>query len=285
MARIKLLLAFFGLAVFAAGLGAACYWWEKFARPDLVVTRHMEGKSTLSSERPDLGRRHFDEAVDLLRKGELIAARDRLLYLIRYYPESATHEDARRIVGEINLDLLVSRIPLERKTEHVVRRGEALVSIARRNRTTIDYIMRANGKTTPLIYPNESLVVHPLDFRMEIDLEKERLTVLDGDQLFKEYPILDRHLPEGLKPPVTTTVSEKVAWLDDHPINFQDPDYFACQKWMRSGTMGLFIRHVVSDGEENEAEGRKPYGVMLSKPDLEELYTIISTGSEIALVN
>ena len=173
MARLKLLLAFLALLIFAGGVAGAVYFWQKFMRPDIVVTKHIEGKAEVPRKKPDLGKRHFDAAIDLLKEGELVSGRDRLLYLMEYYPESKTYEEAKRIVGEVNLDLLISKIPQEKKTEHIVRSGQALVTIARRSQTTIDYIMRANAKTTALIYPNEALTVYPLDFSVEIDLGRE----------------------------------------------------------------------------------------------------------------
>jgi len=280
MARFKFVLAFLAFVIFAAGVGGAYYFWKKFVQPDSVVTRHIEGKGENQREKPDLGKRHFDDAIQLLQDGEMLAARDRLLYLMEYYPESKTYKDAKRIVGEVNLDLLLSRIPIEGKGEHIVKRGEALVTIARRNKTTIDYIMRANAKNTALIYPDEVITVFPLEYTTEIDLEKKKLTVRDGEKFFKEYDILDTNLPEGLSAPVSTSISEKVAWFNEKPINFMDENYLSCQKWIRSGKMGLFIRHVLPD----DAGGKKPYGVMVSKPDLEELFTILRNGTGVKVI-
>jgi hypothetical protein len=282
MARIKFLLAFLALLVCVGGVGGAWYFWEKFAQPELVVNRHISGKGEGSLGRPDLGQRHFDAAVALLREGELVSARDRLLYLMRYFPESATIPEAKRIAGEVNMDLLLSRIPLPGKTEHVVRRGEALLTIAGRSRTTIDYIMRANGKTTELIYPDEALVVYPLDFRVEISLAKGTATVYDGEDFFKEYAILDRNLPADVRPPVSTTVSERVAWFGSQPVNFTQPSYMSSAKWLRTGRIGLFLRQV-DPGEAGGGEGR-PFGIMLANPDLEELFTILRVGSKVDLV-
>ncbi|HQZ27839.1 MAG: LysM peptidoglycan-binding domain-containing protein [Verrucomicrobiales bacterium] len=281
MARIKYLLAFFAMLICIAGVGGAYYYWTKFAQPEIVVNRHISGKSGDTLERPDLGKRHFDAAMDLIKTGELVSARDRLLYLMEYFPESATFGEARRIVGELNLDLLISKIPIPGKTEHTVKRGEALVTIAKRSKTTIDYVMRANAKTSEFIFPDEVLTVYPLNFRVLINLVKKTVTVLDGEHFFKEYTILDSHLPADLRAPVSTTVSEKVAWDGSKPINFTDTNYMDCAKWLRTGKIGLFIRQL--DEDNDSSKQARPYGVMLAKPDVEELFTILREGSKVDL--
>jgi len=281
MARFKFLLAFIALLICGGGVAGAYFYWKKFAQPELVVNRHISGKGGGTLERPDLGKRHFDAALALLREGELVSARDRLVYLMQYFPESATYEEARRIVGEVNMDLLLSKIPMPGKVEHKVRRGEALVTIASRNQTTIDYIMRANGKTSEFIFPDEPLTVYPLRFRVEISLGKDTVTVFDGEALFKEYQILDLNLPSDIKAPVATTVSERVAWYGDQPVNFTHPAYMSCAKWIRTGKIGLFIRQSNPGGEGGES---RPYGVMLANEDLEELFTILRVGSKVDLV-
>jgi LysM repeat protein len=281
MARFKFLLAFIALLICGGGVAGAYFYWKKFAQPELVVNRHISGKGGGTLERPDLGKRHFDAALALLREGELVSARDRLVYLMQYFPESATYDESRRIVGEVNLDLLLSKIPMPGKVEHKVRRGEALVTIASRNQTTIDYIMRANGKTSEFIFPDEPLTVYPLRFRVEISLGKDTVTVFDGEALFKEYQILDRNLPSDIKAPVATTVSERVAWYGDQPVNFTHPAYMSCAKWIRTGKIGLFIRQSNPGGEGGES---RPFGVMLANEDLEELFTILRVGSKVDLV-
>tara|TARA_R110002096_G_scaffold23696_7_gene75368 strand:- start:1972 stop:2817 length:846 start_codon:yes stop_codon:yes gene_type:complete len=281
MARFKFLLAFLALLICAAGVSGAFYYWKKFAQPELLVNRHLEGGDG-QREKPDLGKRHFDKALGLLKEGELVSGRDLLLYLMDYYPESNTYDEARRVAGELNLDLLISKVPQPGKTQHVVRRGEALVTIARRNSTTIDYIMRANGKTNALIYPDEELTVYPLDFSVEIDLEEGVITVYSDGDFFKEYQVIDTNLPADVAAPVSTSISEKVAWDIDRPVNFSDANYLNCSKWARTGKLGLFIREKSVDSSSG---GSAPYGVMVSKSDMEEIFTILRVGTEVRLVN
>jgi len=282
MARLKFLLAFFALLICAAGVAGAYYCWTKYAQPEISVTRQIQGGGTVERKKPDLGKRHYDAAMALLKEGELVSARDRLLYLMQYYPESKTFLDAKRVAGEVNLDLLISLIPQPEKSYHVVKRGEALITIARRSSTTIDYIMRANGKTTALIYPEEELIVYPLNYRVEINLDSGNLTVLEGDKFFKEYAIVNVNLSPEVSGTVTTTISEKVAWDVDRPVNFRDASYLNCSKWIRTGKIRLFIREYAP---ERADVGAAPFGVMVAKSDMKELFTILRIGTEVKLVN
>lgn len=282
MARLKFLLAFLALLICAAGVVGAYYYWTKYAKPEISVARQITGEGAAKRQKPDLGKRHFDDAMALLTEGELVSARDRLLYLMQYYPESGTYSDAKRVAGELNLDLLISEIPHPKKTQHVVKRGEALITIARRSNTTIDYIMRANGKTTVLIYPDEELIVYPLNYRVEISLEAGTLTVFDGKKFFKEYKIVNVNLPPEVAGTVVTTISEKVAWDVDRPVNFTDANYLNCSKWIRTSKIGLFIRE---SSLESTSAGSAPLGVMVEKSDMEELFTILRVETEVKLVN
>lgn len=292
MARIKLLFLFFALMVLAAGVFGAAYYWKNIARPNWEMVQEIENKSPKKKKKspPDLGKREYLAAVDLLKDGELMAARDRFYYLMEFYPESAYYHDARRIVGEINLDLLISRLPIPSKTEYVVKSGDALSTIARRNDCTIDYIMRANGRTTHLIYPGDRLTVYPLDFEVEIRLKNKTVTVKKDGKYLKEYPILDTNLPPVLKPPVTTTISERVAWDGGRPVRFNEKNYFSCTKWIRTSKIGLFIRadDPAADSGKEESDSRNSaatYGIMVAKSDLEELFTILRVGSPVTLLD
>ena len=95
MARFKLLLAFLAFMICAGGIVVAYFYWKKFAEPEMFVNRQISGEGEVR-EKPDLGKRHFDKAIDLVKEGEIVSARDRLLYLMTYFPESKTHSEARR---------------------------------------------------------------------------------------------------------------------------------------------------------------------------------------------
>ncbi|MCB1065123.1 MAG: hypothetical protein KDN20_19680, partial [Verrucomicrobiae bacterium] len=104
MARLKLFLAFCALVILAAGVFGVAYYWKNYFRPNWEVTQEIEGTKVGGTNRelPDLGLRDFAAAEDLLVQGELQAARDRLYYLMEFYPDSSAVPKAKHIIGEIN---------------------------------------------------------------------------------------------------------------------------------------------------------------------------------------
>ena len=141
---------FIALVILAAGIAGATYYWQNIAQPDFTMTQVIDGQVVPTAELPDLGKRHFDEAIKLLKDGNKLGARETLYYLLEYYPESKTYPEARRVLGEVNMDLLISRTPMPGKTEYIVRSGDAPTTIARKTQTTINYLMRANSKNSSI---------------------------------------------------------------------------------------------------------------------------------------
>ncbi|MCB1231422.1 MAG: LysM peptidoglycan-binding domain-containing protein [Verrucomicrobiae bacterium] len=287
MARLKMLLAFFALVVLAAGaLGVAIYW-KKYFRPNWEATREFESGKTAAhrADLPDLGIREFEAAEALLIDGELQAARDRLHYLLEYYPDSKAAPQAKEIIGEINMDLLLSRTPIPGKEEHVVQRGDFLAPIARKYQTSINYIMRAGGRMDPTIYPGDRLVVYPLNFQVRISLGKKTITILTPDEgkFFKEYEIRNVNLPARLKPPASTKIEDMVAWNDGKLVGFDSSHYFEATKWIRTGLIGLFIRQ---EGSQSSGSGEDstPFGVTVDKADLEEMFAYLRHSNPVTLV-
>ncbi|MDF1812971.1 MAG: LysM peptidoglycan-binding domain-containing protein [Verrucomicrobiales bacterium] len=282
MARLKLVLAFFALMILTAGVAGAAYYWQKYVQPQKEVVETIANKDP--ETKPDLGRKHYDRALAFIDEGELISARNELQYMLEIYPESPTITEAKRVLGELNLDLIFSKIPMEKKSEYHVKSGDAWSVVARRNKTTFDYIMRANGKTTTLIYKGEDLLVYDFsDCEAEIDLDAKTLTVKEGGKFIKEYKILDHNLPSHFPSKTSTSISEKVAWFKDGSVNFMSSNYLHSRKWIRTGKMGLFIRQQLDEDEVEEGD-TKPYGVMVAKTDMEELFSILRGGSKVSVL-
>lgn len=311
MAHVKLILAFFALVILSAGVLVAVWFYKNIVAPERAIVQGTEVRAAVPEGEkpagPDLGKRQFAKAVELLQSGDLQATLDQLYYLMQYYPDSATYPDAKRIVGEINLDLLLSEIPIEGKTEYTVVSGDALSRIARNHKCTINYIMRVNGRTTDKIFKGDRLTVYPLDqFSIVIDKSDAVIRVERDGKLFKEYPVQRMALPPMVRAPTSTTVQDLVAWGDDGRRMFDDIDYLGANKWIATAKKGLLIRatrdHTVvvaaakpAPGDEAEEGGDgasgaattslgQDYGVMVAPDDIEEMFAYLRGGTPLRLV-
>src|ERR1035437_2676998 len=139
----------------------------------------------------DPGTMAFQKAHELIAVGKLAEAHEKLTTIVNIFPTSNSAPAARRIVGEMNLDELLSASHLEGKKNHVVKRGDSIFAIAAQNRTTIDCIMCLNSMMEfKNIQPGDELVVLPLDFRLLVEPRRLALSLWDGGRFVREYTIL-----------------------------------------------------------------------------------------------
>ncbi|MCF6312715.1 MAG: LysM peptidoglycan-binding domain-containing protein [Verrucomicrobiales bacterium] len=174
---------------------------------------------------------------------------------------------------------MISKIPLQGKTEYVVESGDALAAIARRNKTTIDYIMRANGRVTGVIHPGDRLMVFPLQFEVVIDKSDEMVVLKLKGVFFKEYPVIQFALPPQIKVPVKTEIKDRVAWFGEKRVLFNDKNYLNSKKWLQTNRRGLIIR--AFDGSDKKEQD---FGILVAPEDLEEMFVLFRVSTPIRFI-
>lgn len=243
-------------------------------KPDAEVEQMLD-----SAKLPDIdpGEKAFQKAHELLALGKIAEAREKLGAIVISYPSSSSAPLARRIVGEMNLDELLSTAHTENKKSHVVKRGNSFLGIAGEHKTTLDMIMYLNGMMElKNIQPGEELIVMPLELRLLIEPQRKTLSVWDGDRFIREYPII--HLGVSGKLPVgKTKISSKSAELDGHAVAPQSKDYRAAAKIIQIAKPALLIR---GGGESTE---EAPRGIILNSHDMEEISLLTRVGNEVEI--
>ena len=250
--------------------------------PDPV--RVVEGQSDVdiatmldSAEMPDIdpGERAFQKAHELLALGKISEAREKLTAIVNVFPASSSAPVARRIVGEMNLDEVLSTTHMQGKQVHVVKRGDSLLGIASNYRTTIDCMMHLNSMLElKSIQPGDELIVMPLDFRLLIEPKRRAISVWDGGRFILEYPLL------GVPGSVTgslpkTTISSKSAEFEGRRVQPQSKSYRTADKLIQLARPALRIQ--AWDGT-----GDKPAGaLLLRRADMEELSLLTRVGNEV----
>ncbi|MES2470349.1 MAG: LysM peptidoglycan-binding domain-containing protein [Verrucomicrobiota bacterium] len=291
MARIylRILASLFALAVLAGTVLGVYYVYKETYLPEKERTQEVRALLTTTAPKADPGKKQFDHAMELIRQGELEAARRLLTEITEVYQDSDRYQDSRRVLGEMNLDRLFSRIPMPGKLEYTAARGDSLQLIAQRFRTTLSYIKRVNNLLGHVVHPDDRLIVYPLDLSLQVDLGSKRLTVLKEGRYFKDYAIAGMHLPYPSLPE-QTTVADKPAWIDNKKIQPTDERYPSSRKWLQTvskpGRPGIVFCTPLPEAAAAPAAGPAPLsatpaGIYLSGPDIEELSTLIRVGAPV----
>lgn len=286
---IRILASLFALAVLAGTVLGVYYIYKETYLPE--KQRDMEVRTLLTSTAPkaDLGKKQFDQAMDLIRKGELDAAKRLLTEIMEVYQDSSRYQDARRVMGEMNLDRLFSRAPMPGKLEYTAVRGDSLQLIAQRFRTTLAYIKRVNHLLGSVVHPNDRLIVYPLDLSVQVDLPNKRLTVLKEGRYFKDYDISGHHLPYPSLPE-QTSIGDKPAWINDKKIQPTDDRYASARKWLQTtgkpGRPGIVFctpprAELANPAPTTAPAGDPTPGIYLHESDIEELSTLVRAGASV----
>jgi hypothetical protein len=232
-----------------------------------------------SAELPDIdpGEKAFQKAHELLALGKIDEAREKLTAIVNVFPTSSSAPIARRIVGEMNLDEILSTSHMEGKKSHIVKRGNSFLGIAAEYQTSLDLIMHLNGMMElKNIQPGEELIVMPLEFRLLIEPQRKALSIWDGPRFIREYPILHLGVP-GKLPPGKTKISSKSADLNGRQVAPQSKDYRGAEKVIQIAKPTLQIRGATEIGESY------PNGIILLSQDMEEISLLTRVGNDVEI--
>jgi len=300
--QFTILIAVIALGLLGAAVIGVAYYFEQVIKPETVALQTIKEQQQDPGSLPDPGAKEYEAAVGFIRGGDWVPARERLTYLMRYFPESAKFPEAKRILGELNLDLLLSETPAPEKYKYTVKSGEAgLSAIASRHKTTVDYIVRANGLSSNVIHAGDEYWLCPLIFVLEANMSKRELIVyrmqvpkpdevapspvndtVPQEVFFKSYPILDANLPPTIKVPSTAEISDKPIWLNNGKrASFGSVSYHGGHRWLQTARPGLVLQAMPGDPASASIERKS--GILLAEPDLNELFTYIRTGTELRL--
>jgi len=306
--QLKLLLFLIVLGITLGCMATAYYIYDKVLKPEKAIQDQMAGMKKVDMPRIDPGAKRFEVAVEQIKQGRIMEGREALYKMLQQFPDSATCSEAKRIIGEINLDELYSINQKAGKKDYIVQPGDSLALIASRQGTNMDMIVRLNGLMGITLQPGDHLTLVPLDFSVVVDVSNKTVTlrrkVGDKEYFFKEYSATDLRLPPGIKVPFETEVRGKSAVADGKSVLSTDPRYVDAEKWLPGSKPGVVLRTppvakaIPVPAPASEAKSKKAAtgpaldmieiapetGVFLDRADLEELFALVRNGSKLYFI-
>jgi LysM repeat protein len=295
--RFKILVFVLTLALLGGTFLAAYWFYDTIDQPERLAEQQLlrRQQQTNKGPAPDPSAPSFQKINDALAAGQLEDVHEQLNRLLKVYPDSPWETEARRMLGEMNVDRLFSRSPMPGKRDYIVKSGDSLAKIEKGSLTTIPFLKRLNNLTSLNLQPGDRLVYQPLEFELEVRLADEVLTVRQKAAagldpiFFKNYRLTAVAVAPTFPKVLKTQIQEKPAWVGDRKVLATDPQYAFARKQLlttgRPGRPGVLFRPdservTVPTGGVSAAV----QGIFLDDGDLEELSTILRTGTPVVIL-
>jgi LysM repeat protein len=277
-------------------------WWQRLFRARRISAAGIERYNAIPRVTYVLPNvKKLQHARGLVGKGELSEARAILVKALITAPKSPVTRELRDLLGDINTQIFFSKEPSPRKTEYTVKRGDALVSIARKHESSTEAIIRVNDLHSTLIRPGEKLLVPQLDFTITIDLPRTRVIVHDSHGFFTQYPIVSAELPTGRQTTIQTKVTAKSFWQNGKPVRPNQGLQNESTPRINLGRTG-YVLYGVEEGSDTDTSeiavetddkdgtpdprvaSRSPRGIAMLKDDITEIELLIRKGTPVTVI-
>ncbi len=233
------------------------------------------------------------EAEQALQKGDLLAARDSYLSVLEKSNDAAVCRQVEGKLGEINIKLVMSPLPMPHdKIIYLVKNGDFLGKIARKNGTTVQLIQQSNNLANPnRIKKGDRLLVLKGTFSIDVSKSKNELLLKLNNKFFKRYSVATGKFgktPEGTFK-ITQKTVEPVWWSPDgKEVPYGDPKNILGTRWMT----------LKATGKTPDARGYGIHGTWLNNSigkaasagcvrmhnsDVEELFTLVPAGTKVVI--
>ncbi len=273
----------FVLLLAAFIFGAAWFGYNLVFKEDIQVRKEQRGEITPSAT-PDISLPEFEAAAKLRQEGKLVEARNALTLLIQKYPNGLHVEEAKDLLGEANVDILLSTHPSPEKEEYIVKPGDVLAKVGRRMKSTPELIMRMNNLSGTMLRIGQKLLISHPNFSIIIQRKAKVIVLLNNGAFFKQYHVREEKLPAKATPKIITRVSETLAWKDGKRVGFGTKEYAESTRWIRLANSAYTI-YSVPDGAHSTVEEPPSQGLGLDASDVEELSSLVNNKTPVTIID
>jgi LysM domain-containing protein len=265
--------------------GAAWFGYNTFVKEEIEFKKEQRGEVPPEPV-PDFSLPEFQAAAKLRQEGKLAEARDALIAFIQKYPGGLHMEEAKDLLGEVNVDILLSRYLSPEKTEYVVKPGDVLAKIARKLKTTPELIMRMNNMSGTMLRIGERLLISRPDFSIVIQRKANLVVLLNHGVFFKQYHVREAKLPPKQPPTITAKVAETMAFKDGKRVGLGSKEYIGSTRWIRLAGAPAYTLYSTPDAAHPNLDQPPPAsGIGLAASDVEELSGLVNNGTSVTITD
>jgi LysM repeat protein len=276
-----LFVLFLAIVIFG---GAAWFGYNFVFKEDIQVAKEQRGEVT-PEPRVDLTLPEYEAAAKLRQDGKIPEARAALTTFIQKYPTSPHADEAKDLLGEVNIDIFLSRTPSPEKEEYIVKPGDVLAKVARKVKSTPELIMRMNNLSGTMLHIGEHLLISHPDFAIVVQRKPKLLVLLNHGGFFKQYRIQEEKLPAKMGSKVTARVAEVMAWRDGKRVGFGTKEFIGSTRWIRLNNQACTIYSVVDAAHPTLGEPPPPQGIGLAAADVEELSSLVNNKTAVTITD
>ncbi len=226
-------------------------------------------------------------AKELEAKGDLLEAKNVYQKLANDFPNANLNEIAgwQKKTEDINIKLLFSSALTPNAVFYAIKPGDTLAKISREFKTTPELIMKSNNLAGDKIIPGRKIKVWTAPFSILVDKSQNTLLLKANEEVIKSYAVSTG------KNNCTPVGVFKIVNKLPHPTWFKagavvpanSPENILGSRWMGFDLPGYGI-HGTTDPKSLGTQATQGC-VRMSNAEVEELYAIVPTGTEVTIVD
>lgn len=251
-------------------------------QPRVKIT---EGTANAQSGQEAAPQELFDQAMAYKEDGELPKAQQILRLIYNEYIDYERIEDVQQELERINMRIIFSNTPSPSATIHEVVKGDTLGELAKKYGTTIELIKRSNNLDSNIIRIGQKLRIWSGRFNIFVDKSQNILILKEGEHVIKVYNVStgkNNSTPVGSFK-VTNKLTDPVWFNKGVVVPPESPANVLGSRWLGFDIPGYGIHGTVEPDKIGEQVTAGC--VRMLNTDVEELYSIIPVGTEVAIVN
>lgn len=279
------LTALLALALLALAVGACGYFWKSFRAARSERERQAE-QTRIGPEQRLLAQLQSPAAA-----GDPVKTREECYRALEQCKDPEVVAGVERLLGRINVNLLLTPAPMPEKEAYVVAAGDSLERIAKKFGTTVDLIRKSNDLKRNVIHPGDRLLVFKATLTLAVSKSRNDLLLKANDVFFKRYRVGTGQF--GKTPEGAFVISEKIAeppwWRPDGKmIPFGDKENVLGTRWMSitpvKGMPGVSGYGIHGTWEPDTIGKQASAGcVRLVNSDVEELFLLTPVGAGVVI--